>query len=319
LIDLFFGDHSNPHKGSRIATPRLQRLASLAIRYASFMPLLLPFSRSFTKCISPFNDFSTLSARVVVDWALWRLVLRHATYNVAWFEISYSTPLLFHSTRTESDVEMAIRQAADADAEIFVDACTSDKGIGVYAPAEFSIYLALTHWLYYLSYLGQFVPVNINVLEFLAAILGVIFYIFLNSARILAHPSPFHIHVWTDNTTAYWNIRKNRGTYPLSNMFLQMLALIQLRYHVLITIGHIPGEKNIYADAISRRFNVPTGAALRNFLKALPHYHIGPALTTCMALLAMLPSKHPSLSLHAVLIALELITGFVSVISSTSL
>jgi hypothetical protein len=175
LIDLFFGDYSSPTVGSLFPTRRLQRLAALAIRYASFMPLLLPFSRGFTTCIAPYKEWSVMTPRAVVDWTFWRLVLRHAIYNPAWFEVDYSTPLLFYSIRVKSQEDLAQRQARAANTCLFVDACTGDKWIGIYAPGEFSAYLLLSFWCYYLSYLRLFVPVNINVLEFVAARLGALF------------------------------------------------------------------------------------------------------------------------------------------------
>jgi hypothetical protein len=119
--------------------------------------------------------------------------------------------------------------------------------------------------------------------------------------------------------TTYWSIRKQRSKYPLFNIMLQMLALVQLRYNVLVTIGHIEGKRNIHSDAISRDFEVQDAAAILAFLNTLPHYRIGPALTRLIVLLAMLPWNSPLQILRAAHIALESLTGLVSALSSTNL
>jgi hypothetical protein len=219
----------------------------------------------------------------------------------------------------ESDVALALRQAAVSDVQLYADACTTGSGIGLYAPDSFTAYCDLSLWRFLPTSSGTMTHNNINILEFCGAVLLAIVYILVHQHTILSHPTPFHIHIWTDNMAAYWYIRRFRATSPVAVILLQMLALLQLRYHVIITIGHIPGRQNVYADAISRLFNVPDGPALREFLRHLPHYPFGGTLTPIFAALALHPWLQPSSSLAAALIGLESITGLISATSTTNL
>jgi hypothetical protein len=233
--------------------------------------------------------------------------------------VSYTTPLLFASPLPETDAALAIRQAALSDVELYADACTTGAGIGLYAPGDFTAFVEFSLWRFVLTSSGTLTPNNINILEFTGAVLLAVVYIIVHQHDISTHPTPFHIHIWTDNMAAYWFIRRNRAAYPVSIILLQMLALLQLRYRVIITIGHIPGQFNIYADAISRWFRVPDGPALRRFLQPLPHYPLGGILTPIFAALALNRWRHPSSSLAAGLIVLESITGLISALPTVNL
>jgi hypothetical protein len=321
LLDIFFSS-SLPTVGSVLPTVRLQRMASLAIRYAPFFTVLLPFSRGFSASVSPFCPTSTLSHRAILDWLLWRLVLRQAVLNPAWFELSYATPLLFASPRIESEVELASRQAAAADYELFVDAALRSAGLGIYCPDLCTVFFDLLGWQFFPDARGNLCPVHICLYEFFASVVGAIIYILLSlspPAAVSPRLTPFHLHVWTDNSSAYWSIRRARASHPVAVVLLQMLAFIQLRFGVVVTIGHIPGVRNVYADAISRSFQVPDADRIHNSLLALPHYRLGPALTPILVRLSMLPSLRPSQILRAGLIALECVIGIVSAMPMTNL
>ena len=151
----------------------MQRLAALAIRYASFFPLLLPFSRGFSACISPQSDTSSFSSRAVMDWTLWRWVVRRAVFTPSMFEVHYSYPLLFGQGPSESLIAQAARQAAQADFTFSVDACTSQSGLGVYASPYFTLAAFFPLWRYYISSTGRLHKVHINLLEFVAVLLGI--------------------------------------------------------------------------------------------------------------------------------------------------
>jgi hypothetical protein len=84
-------------------------------------------------------------------------------------------------------------------------------------------------------------------------------------------------------------------------------------------VGHVPGEKNIFADALSRRFRVPHAALLHRSLTPLPHFSLGGVFTPLLARLSMLLSAHPSRMTRAAHIALECITGVASAMHSVSL
>jgi hypothetical protein len=52
-----------------------------------------------------------------------------------------------------------------------------------------------------------------------------------------------------------------------------------MRFDVLVTIGYLPGQSNIFADALSRQFLVPEGYQLFRLLRNLPHYTFGTVFT----------------------------------------
>jgi len=98
-----------------------------------------------------------------------------------------------------------------------------------------------------------------------------------------------------------------------------MLSLVQLRFGIVITIGPIPGLENVHSDAVSRRFDVPQGHTLKQFLQPLPHLDLGSVLTPIFTVLALLPPGRPYSPLAAALTALECLTGFASVANMGSL
>jgi len=173
LLDLFWSSDP-PLVGSTIDTTAMQRLAALAIRYASFFPLLLPFSRGFSACVAMHSETSSFSPRAVMDWMLWRWVVRRATFSPSMFELHYSYPLTFNQGPKESIFELSARQAALADYTFSVDACTSQSGIGVYASPYFTLAAYFPLWRYYVSFTGRLHKVHINLLKFVAVILGII-------------------------------------------------------------------------------------------------------------------------------------------------
>lgn len=319
LVDCFFNPLEIPVVGFPCPTSRLQRIASLAIRYADFFPLLAPFSRGFTQCLSPDSPTSLLSSRAVLDWVMWRILLRHSADHTGWFTRLVDRPVLFYSPRDESPAARALRHSRAAHFCLFLDACTFRAGVGIYGPGIFTSAFDLGALRYFLHTSGLLHSVNINILEFLAAIIGAIIYIIRYLPSDVSPAHPFHLHIWTDNSTTYWSVRKARASHPLCNVLLQMLALVQLKYSVCVTSGPIEGRLNIHADALSRNFEVPDGVALREFLRPLPHLRIMADFTRIFTALALLPPGHPSLPLRAALIALESIIGYVSAVPTTSL
>ena len=320
LLEIFFGSPI-PCVGDRIPTPRLQRVASLALRYSPFLTVLLPFSRGFSASTSPLLDWSVLSPRAVSDWVMWRMVLRLAVDNPSWFDICYTVPLLFASPSMETEEELAHRQAAAADTSIFVDACMSSAGAGVYCPDSFTLFFDMLGWQYFPDKDGHLCRVHICLFEFIASVVGAIMWILLRLPSLSPTSShrPFHLHVWTDNSSAYWTIRRSRSAHPISIMLLQALALVQLRFGVLITIGHVPGVRNEYADALSRSFLVPRASELHRVLALLPHYHLGPYLTPFLVRACLLLSRHPLQAPRVAHTLLEYLIGIPSVLSSESL
>ena len=97
------------------------------------------------------------------------------------------------------------------------------------------------------------------------------------------------------------------------------MALIQLRHNIIVTIGHIPGKKNHYPDAISRRFLVPNGLLLHSLLSHLPHYNLNYCLTPVFVLLACTLWSTPSLLALASLTVVESLTGIFSALITVNL
>ncbi len=51
----------------------------------------------------------------------------------------------------------------------------------------------------------------------------------------------------------------NRSHHPLHLYLLQVVTFLKVTYNVTVTMGHVPGVVNIYADAASRQFKLPNG------------------------------------------------------------
>ena len=251
---------------------------------------------------------------------MWRLVLRRAVFTPSLFEISYELPLLFAPASGESLTSLADRQAAAADMCIFVDACLSKNGIGIYAPHHFTVFMDFPFWSYFVDYAGSLHRLDINVLEFCSAVFGVLFYVVKSLPLVTTSSAvPFHIHVWTDNSATFWKFRTHRAHYPLYVILLQILAYVQLRWNVIVTIGHIPGHLKIYANCLSRRFLVPHGPSIFRVLSYLPHYNLQSAWNPLMQVVALVPWKRPSAQALVGLMLMEFFIGSISALPTSNL
>ena len=93
--------------------------------------------------------------------------------------------------------------ASNADLVLWTDAATSNRGMGIFIPNN-----AFTHCKWHPSHYwrgDKLTTVDVNILEFLAILIGVIF--------ALGHthhlPTNPHIHVWSDNTSGISWITKS--------------------------------------------------------------------------------------------------------------
>jgi hypothetical protein len=117
----------------------------------------------------------------------------------------------------------------------------------------------------YINADGQTVGLDINLLEAIAVIVGLIALIqhMLRSPRPLypvACERPFvHVHLWSDNTSAMWWLTLNRTSSPFHAALFQMFAQVQLLSGVVVTLGYVRGEDNFLADASSRNYIVADG------------------------------------------------------------
>ena len=66
------------------------------------------------------------------------------------------------------------------------------------------------------------------------------------------------MHVFCDNTSALRWVVTNKARDHAHTMLLLILCALQEELGILVTSSHIPGVRNVIADAISRSFNVPT-------------------------------------------------------------
>ena len=72
-----------------------------------------------------------------------------------------------------------------------------------------------------------------------------------------------HLQLWCDNSTAVSLIRTNRANFPILALVLNILTYLQVHHRCLITVGHVAGVLNLWADAASRDFAVPNGQTLK--------------------------------------------------------
>ena len=71
------------------------------------------------------------------------------------------------------------------------------------------------------------------------------------------------IHVFTDNEAVMWMLIKMRArlSRPDLQILINKICKILLKRHIELWIDHIPGEKNVCADALSRYFDDPLESA----------------------------------------------------------
>ena len=120
-----------------------------------------------------------------------------------------------------------------------------------------------------------------------------------------------HIHLWTDNTACMSWMLLNRAAHPLHLFLCQVLTLLRLTFNVTLTVGHIPGTRNVFADAASRDFDQPAGdPAIRAQLVGLPLLPYPKCLTGAICAAAMTPFADTWSRVHAALTALAGVRGW---------
>jgi hypothetical protein len=307
--------------GDRVSNVLLQRLASYAIRYSHCMIALLPFSRGFSSALHRphVETFTCWSRRAVSDLWMWRLILVCSICNTTWLRVPVTYPLLLRRcTALETDPQRAARQAAAADYIIHGDARTvGNRGAGMIVSDVSGAQLVwmqmlLHEFTHYMSASGKLDDMNINVLEFAQAAISVIAFIAWAQLEGL-DLTGCHIHVFTDNTSAHSYIRRNRATHPFHLVLLQVMSLIMVQYGILLTIGHIAGQWNIIADAISREFEVKNGATIRESLRRVPRLLLADHALRFLNEVAQGPFLTPLLTVRQSLMVLATVTGAVSV------
>jgi hypothetical protein len=252
LLSLFFSVIPwNLLPGQRLPVVTLLRAGSYASRYSNAFYAMRPFCHGFYGNVRGASPFATraVSVRTVHDISIWRTFLCMAYYNPTILSVPVSWPCVMTASPEA--------QARHADRIAYVDAALSHHACGAYIEG-----LAWTQFIpprLFHRVGSVFEPISINVLEMLGVVVGAII-------AVLADPTLTHLHVWCDNTTSVAWADRNRTNSPLSSFLLQLLSLLGASRRILITVGWIKGVRNVQADAISRRFQVPNGAALQSAL-----------------------------------------------------
>ena len=274
----------HPVAGQPLRLRQLQRTASYMLRSARIITALRPFSRGIYRNISGTADSDhalvRLSADSVLDLMAFRDTLRDCWSDTRCLCVPITTPPLTTRGADETNAELWHRQSAAAHEIIHVDACTdrTDSSPGEWgagwvtttrtqpSPTAYGTYSI--HRLFS-STSGTAIPHSdtINVYEFLAALIA------LTEVSQRGRPAalgsaPWHIHIWTDNTSCLSWMTSHKSKHPLILHLLRTHSAIQVRENLLLTMGHIPGAKNTLADAASRGFQTPTGS---QSLAALSH------------------------------------------------
>jgi hypothetical protein len=317
LIDLFFLQLKDCDKpGSRVSITILQRAQSFVIRCSAVLLAGKSFSRGFSRNLanvpSSSTGFVNLTARSATDIWMWRVLLVLAMGDSRWITIPVTIPIIFCRGPSESLENLANRQAAHATHILYGDACTVDSstgtrinGLGTYIP---SMGWSQTKFIDD-TIMDQ--SLDINVLEFIASIMAVIqLFNHLVSNGLPTHN--VHCHVWSDNTSCLSWMRTNRASHPLHLFLLQIFSLIQIRSGMVITMGHVPGVLNIYADAASRYFRCTNGQAIREHLHSLPSLALPATFIADTMRIAKLQSSDISNGVLESLIALDRVIGAAS-------
>lgn len=236
------------------------------------VPFLRPFSRAASHNTAGRTGSSThLSPTTVFDIWIWRAVFSTTpTNDVSWMTVPLYLPPLLRSPPRDDAVAFSAHVdslMAHASYVFDVDSTTADIGFVVHTGS------VLSHWgtfplpdcLRNLDFTGFPKDASINVCEFFASVVT----LSLLAPTLRGSPGSLtHIHINTDNSSALSWMTRFRTSHPLVSHLLQLFSHLQVRYHLLVTMAHIEGKKNIIADAASRRFQVPNGSRILQTLQS---------------------------------------------------
>lgn len=264
---------------SAVPVRLLQRLGSYMHIAVQAIFALRPFTRAIFNNMSHRNpdDMVFLSSQSIADITMWRTVFATAFADARWLALSWYVPPYVYRSPDVDRVAWAIDKASTADYVGHADAALLHgvHGIGAVArmAGQSDPFAVLAHdlpdFIKYITADASYADVHINILEAVAAVL--LFAALAVHIRRQPPPSyppsctrPFiHVHLWTDNTSALYWLSKNRSRTPFTQLLFALFCHLQLMSGVVLTMGHIPGVLNVFADAISRHFQVPHGTALR--------------------------------------------------------
>ena len=182
-------------------------------------------------------------------------------------------PLLLRYLPKEDAVHRMHRQAAQADDVLYVDACTEHgNGMGFLLTDVGWNSFTAPELLQHVGYDGEIADADINLLEFVTAVIALVAVVALRVRQGFEVEDHRHIHIWTDNTSCLSWMTMNRSHHPLHLYLLQVVTFLKVTYNVTVTMGHVPGVVNVYADAASRQFLLSNGQgpAIRAEMQKLP-------------------------------------------------
>jgi len=257
------------------------------ILISDIVHFLRPFSRSAAhNTAGRTHPTASLSNNTISDIWMWRAVLSMTTTSdVSWMTLPLNIPPLLRHSRSDDDatrVDRSSRQATHSSVQIHVDACMIAMGFVV------ALHGILCSWAsfplpdFFSNILFQSISseADINIREFFGAVVA----LSLVGPLYAGTPShPTHIHIFTDNTSALSWMTTYRSSHPLVAYLLQIFSHLQVKHHLIVTSSHIPGKKNILADAASRQFLCPNGERHFQTLSPLKRF---PALPPWLLTLA---------------------------------
>ena len=251
---------------TRVSIKLFQRLSSYMIRLADVIFFLRPFSRGASRnTAGRTNNVAFLQPDTITDIWFWRTIFRQTNVcNISWMSLPLFVPPLFRHSKHDDLETQTLRstaQAAHASHSLHVDSTLKDLGF-LFASAILFLFwgsFQLPPCLFDLDFDNIDKDASINIKDFFGAVASLA----LVAPFVAGTPGHLtHIHIFTDNTSALSWMIKFRSSHPLVSSLLQLFSHLQIRHHLLVTMSHIAGEKNIYADAASRNFEVPNGQDL---------------------------------------------------------
>ena len=269
---------------------QLQRTAAYMLRSSTIIRGMKPFSHGIYRNIRGLPPAYTgtvpLTPDSVTDIREWREFILSLWDNASPLRCPMSIPPLLHRLPGQDRTDLWHQQAAHAHDVLHVDASgltIEDSLVGdiwgggwvaSYPDGQYSAYGE-----YILQRLSlsldsvSFGDVDqINVLEFLIALVAIDELTRRGRPSHLPPDAVWHVHCWTDNTTALSWLTKHKSSHPLVLHLLHVYTRLQVNNHMLLTMGHIPGVKNVVADALSRQYCTPQGEMVRQVLSHLvPH------------------------------------------------
>ena len=257
-----------------------QRAASYMIRSSQIICAMRPFLRGLYRCMHhlPFGASSlTLSEDAIIDIQSWRNYVQSTWFDASSLSLSIHIPPMVSRLPNENNEQLWQRQAQAADTQVFVDAATDkitsptwDGGWAAFTPPQSPI--PDVYGEYTLPRLSAFTDIpqsdQINIYEFLMTLTAV--ESLVRGGRPIHIPSniTWHIHVWTDNSSALSWLIQHKSTHPLIVSLLRRYVSIQVDNKLLLTHGWIKGADNKLADAISRHFLTEYGPLARELLSS---------------------------------------------------